>query len=249
MTEPFFYGPKNSLALYNPSANPDSKKLVVICPPLFDEYQRGYRALSELAHACASKINGPHVLRIDYYGTGEAAGLLKDASLDDWLSDIYNAVEEGMALTGAINVDLVGVRFGATLASQCDHDRIRHYLFWDPIDTGEEYLHWLDCVNKFTAEKHTKIAKLFNLEIENISYDCFELSQEMVGSISNLSIQDLLTTKPDKVWVTTTQEEVYRSGKYPQCVYTGYSYDWPIYHPGNLIPKAVLESIAEKILG
>ena len=80
----------------------------------------------------------------------EAAGLLKDASLDDWLSDIYNAVEEGMALTGAINVDLVGVRFGATLASQCDHDRIRHYLFWDPIDTGEEYLHWLDCVNKFT---------------------------------------------------------------------------------------------------
>lgn len=248
MIESFFFGKKGAIGFYHPSADPSSTKLLVICPPFFDEYQRSYRALADLGNACSSHPRGIHVLRIDYYGTGEAQGVLEDVTVDDWIDDIDSAIEEGIALAGAEEVILMGVRFGATLAAQCQHSAIVSYIFWDPMDYGKEFLQWIDHHNDLLACRHKKLAKQVNHKLEDIPYVCFEVSQTLKKGIDDLSIQELYARHADKVWVTTTDKKVMESGRYKNCVFNGYEYDWPIFHDGNLIPKPVLESIVKKVL-
>jgi hypothetical protein len=248
MIEAFFFGPRGAIAFYNPSADPGSRELLVVCPPLFDEHQRSYRALSDLANACASHPQGAHVLRINYSGTGEAHGLLSDASVHAWLDDINQAIEEGIALTGADHVVLMGVRFGATLAAQCCHPAVVRYIFWDPIDTGREYLQWIDHINAMLKSKHQNLAKQVNRKLENIPYVCFELSQALRQGFEELAIGELCSKYPDKVWISTTSKQTMESGRYRNCEFSGFEYDWPAFHEGNLTPKPVLESIAKKVL-
>lgn len=248
MIEPFFFGPRGALAFYNSSADPGAINMLVICPPLFDEYKRSYRALADLASACASHPRGPHVLRIDYSGTGEAQGLLSDASAHDWIDDINQAIEEGLALTGADNVMLIGVRFGATLVAQCRHPAVTRYIFWDPVDNGREYLEWINNENAVIKYKHHNMAKQVNHKPENIPYVCFELSQTLRQTFEPLAIKELCSSNPDSVWITTTNRKTAEDRLYPNCEYSGFDYDWPILHEGNLTPKPVLESLAKRVL-
>jgi hypothetical protein len=248
MIEPFFFGPNKAFAIYHPPANVSSTKLVIICPPLFDEYQRSYRALANLASALASTPQGTHVVRIDYSGTGEALGHLKDATLDGWMTDIYSAIEEGIDLTGADKVILIGVRFGATLASQCRHKSILKYLFWDPIESGEEFLENLSLVDNLVKSRHASFARDFNLKIENIPYTCFDLSNKLKEEINCISTAKLYSEDPEKVFITTTSTVTPTNNDQPERVFSGYKYDWPSFHQGNLIPKQVLERLSEKVL-
>lgn len=248
MIEPFFFGKRGALAFYHPSADPSSTELLVVCPPLFDEYRRSYRALSDLANACASHSPGPHVMRIDYSGTGEAEGVLSDATVGDWLDDINLAIEDGMALTGADRVMLMGVRFGATLAAQCRHSAIDNYLLWDPLPTGAEYLRWLEKVDALVKSRHVGLARQINRKREEIPYVCFELSQKMKLEMARLTIDDLYATRAEKTWVVETRRRADQNVGNVKCEFGGFEYDWPEYHEGNLIPKPVLELIAKRVI-
>lgn len=248
MIEPFFFGPNKGFALYHPPANPTATKLVIICPPFFDEFQRCYRALANLAGACASTPQGTHVIRIDYSGTGEAQGLLQDATLDDWLVDIHSAIEEGIELTGADQVILVGVRFGATLAAQCRHSSISDYLFWDPIDTGKQFLETINKYDKQIREQHIRGAKDYNRKPENIPYVCFDLKQNLRDEIFKISTTRLFRDMHEKIFIITTCPDDSKDTDLPERIFSGFRYDWPPFHQGNLIPKQVLEKLSHKIL-
>jgi hypothetical protein len=248
MIEPFFLKPNGALAFYLPSASPDSRKMLVICPPLFDEYQRTYKALVALANACASHPQGAHVLRIDYSGTGEAQGDLSESTVDNWLDDISNAIEEGIALTGADKIYLMSVRFSALLTAQCHHSAVNQYIFWDPIETGRFYLQYLNHVNSVLKSEQRNIAKQCNQNLEDIPYVLFEISQKLKKGIEQLSITAILDKCPEKVWVTTTNKEVCENGQFINCDFSGFEYDWPAYHPGEFIPKLVIKNIAQKVL-
>lgn len=248
MIEPFFFGPRKAIAFYHPPANPEGSKLVIVCPPFFDEYQRCYRALANLGSVCASTPDGPHVMRIDYSGTGEAHGTLEDIRLIDWLADIDAAIEEGIELTGAQQVIIVGVRFGATLASQCTHRSISHYLFWDPIDTGNAFLESVEKFNTHIKTNHVSYARDFNRKLEKIPYVCFKLNQKLRDDIKSINTGKLFADSPEKVFITTTCPPPSKTDNLPERVFSGYSYDWPPFHQGNLIPKQVLEQLSRKIL-
>lgn len=248
MIEPFFFGPNKAFAIYHPPANPAATKLVIICPPFFDEYQRCYRALANLANACASAPQGTHVIRIDYSGTGEAQGVLQDVALDDWLVDIHTAIEEGIELTGANQVIIVGVRFGATLAGQCRHRSISNYLFWDPIDTGKQFLDNINKYDRQIEEQHIRGARDFNCKPENIPYVCFELKQNLKDEIFKISTAKLFTDVPEKIFIITTCPDNNQNVGLPDRLFSGFRYDWPPFHQGNLIPKQVLEKLSLKIL-
>ncbi len=247
MIEPFFFGPRKAIAFYHPPTDPTSDRIVVICPPLFDEYKRCYRALGDLANACSSEPQGPHVLRIDYTGTGDAFGELSQVVVEDWLDDIECAIEEGMAISGASSVILVGIRFGATLASQCFHTAVEQYILWDPIDNGKKYLHFLDHLNSLIKTRHINYAREINQQLENIPYVCYELSEKLQQGISQLTTEKLYSNSADKVFITTTHEIKSATDIPQQQEFSGFSYDWPPFHEGNLIPKPVLETIAKKV--
>ncbi len=245
MIEPFFFGPRKAFACYQAASDLSSTELLVVCPPFFDEYRRCYRAIADLANACSDK--GMHVIRLDYSGTGESQGELSEYTATDWIDDIYSAIEEGVALTGAQSVVLVGVRFGATLAVQCKHPAITRFVLWDPIASGKVYLRWLSSVNKELEDRHRWLARQVRQKPEMISFENFKLGEELQRSISALTLRDA-GDMSDRTYVVTTDKSVAEGNLYKNCKFPGLEYGWPSFHEGNFHPKPILASIALMVL-
>lgn len=238
MIEPFFIN-NQLFACYHPPGDAASRRLVVICPPLFDEYRRTYKALAELATALAQA--GLHVLRFDYEGTGDSMGELRSVSAETWLENIHQVVEEGLALSGAEKVSLVGVRLGATLAANCRHSAIDAYVLWDPFSDGKAFLAQLEEIKAEIKKEHRQLARYAGAVLEDIDYSYFSLSAGLQASLAQLACAceqlpgcSVITTQPNSVFNNAEQ--------------TGFSYSWPYYQDGLLMPKPVLEHIARKVL-
>jgi pimeloyl-ACP methyl ester carboxylesterase len=116
-------------------------RAVVLCYPWGQEYLRAHRSMRRLANMLAAA--GCHVLRFDYFGTGDSMGTAHDVTRRGWEQDIETAIEELQDTSGATQVSLVGLRLGATLAA---HVAVRKKKFvqtlvlWDPVVSGREYL-------------------------------------------------------------------------------------------------------------
>lgn len=246
MIEPFFFDNARLFGCYHAAEEWPAPRLLVICPPLFDEYRRCYRALSELANACAKE--NVHVVRFDYYGTGESQGDLQDATVEDWLRGINLAIEEGLAISGAEDVVLMGVRFGATLAAQIDSAEIVRKIFWDPVQSGEAYLRWLGKVNESIAIDHREMVKSANLRQDDRPYDNFSLPQQFCEDLSHLEFDtDKLLADKNNFIISTNRSEA-ANFSHENLIFGHFDYDWPEYHDGILSPKPVLETIAQKVL-
>jgi alpha/beta superfamily hydrolase len=245
MIEPFFFDNDRLFGCYSASTDHASDTVVVICPPLFDEYRRTYRALSELSLAIAEQ--GTHAFRLDYYGTAESQGLLSEATLDGWVSDIHKAIDEAMDVSGAEKVTLLGVRFGATLAAQVDHPAIRARVFWDPVVSGRNYQDWLEEVDRILHDRHLSSARENNVPFEDISYRNFELPESLAAGMARISIPDGLLNQPGATFVVSTDPGFCKSLANGNCVFTGLVYDWPYYHDGVITQKPVLEALLEQI--
>jgi pimeloyl-ACP methyl ester carboxylesterase len=86
---------------------------------------------------------GCHVLRFDYFGTGDSMGQSRDVNLRGCEEDIETAIEELRDTSGATRVALVGLRLGATLATQVaarKNKAVAALALWDPVVSGPEYL-------------------------------------------------------------------------------------------------------------
>ena len=246
MIEPFFFKRNLLFGCYHPAADLDSRRLLIICPPFFDDYRRSYRALSDLANACAEQ--GVHVLRFDFFGTGESQGLLDMATVDVWKEDIVAAIEEGVALSGADKVTLLGVRFGAVLAAQIIHTNVKQYIFWDPLASGASYLRWLDEVNDILRRQHWQLSRDVNIPFEDIAYENFRMSAVLKNEIAALAFDQSTIDKVAESCVITTDPLIYDTKVYANCEFPGLRYDWPAYHDGIISPKPVLEAIGRRVL-
>ena len=81
------------------------------------------------------------MLRFDYSCTGDSAGPGTEASVDEWLEDVDWAIDELLDTSGLESVDLVGLRWGASLGALAarERDEVRHLILWDPVVSGEAY--------------------------------------------------------------------------------------------------------------
>lgn len=140
---PFFFG-SSDRALYGvynpPKARGRTQSGVVLCAPFGMEYMRSHRAFRQLT----SLLNreGHHVLRFDYFGTGDSAGSGEEGSVEQWSRDVDTAIDELRDTTSLDRVSLVGLRFGGLLAAgvaarRKDLDRV---VLWDPVVRGEQYV-------------------------------------------------------------------------------------------------------------
>ena len=130
-----------------PGTASESERGVVLCYPFGQEYMRSHRAFRQLAVLLAR--SGHHVLRFDYYGTGDSMGDSVDGSLEEWVGDIETAVEELRAMTGVSQVSLVGLRLGASMAciaSTFLTPPADELVLWDPVVCGDDYLAELEQV-------------------------------------------------------------------------------------------------------
>lgn len=125
--------------------HPPTRKLanssaLLLCPPVGVEGLRSHRAFRQLATNLSKA--GHHVLRFDYYGTGDSGGDTTAGSSKQWLADIKTAVEELKDNANVSSVSLVGLRFGATLAWQYaeQFDDVDEVVLWDPVLDGDAYV-------------------------------------------------------------------------------------------------------------
>ena len=112
---------------------------VVLCPPIGQEHVRSHWALRQLAAALGR--SGFHCFRFDWFGVGDSAGALRDASIDRWKADLASAAQELRDTTGVERVSLVGLRVGASvIALAASEMRPSAIVLWDPIVDGRDYV-------------------------------------------------------------------------------------------------------------
>ncbi len=127
--------------MYHPAAGGRRPRAAVLCNAWGREYMLAYRSIRQLGNLLAAE--GYHVLRFDYYGTGDSGGELDDATIEGYESDIEAAVEEIRDMADVADVALVGLRLGGALAARVAARRprdVKRLVLWDPVDRGQVYV-------------------------------------------------------------------------------------------------------------
>jgi pimeloyl-ACP methyl ester carboxylesterase len=140
---PFFFGSsrKQLFGVHHPPKAATTRSAgILLCYPFGDEYMRTHKASRQLAMMLAKA--GYHLLRFDYFGTGDSAGAGEDATIAQWLEDVATAADELKEASGVTRISLVGLRLGATLAAQAVTSRtdVDDLVLWDPIVAGNGYV-------------------------------------------------------------------------------------------------------------
>jgi pimeloyl-ACP methyl ester carboxylesterase len=140
---PFYFGSadRRLFGIFQPSHRPSTQRAALLCHPWGSEYIHAYRSLRHLSVILANA--GYHVLRFDYFGTGDSAGDIIEADLRGWSVDIETAVQELADITGARQFALVGLRLGASLAADIaarQGTKVEALVLWDPVVCGSRYL-------------------------------------------------------------------------------------------------------------
>jgi uncharacterized protein len=148
---PNFFGDQSRqlLGIYH-APDPDTARDagVVLCYPAPQEYSQSHWAFQKLATMLASA--GLHVLRFDYFATGDSYGRADEGTLVQWSADIEAAAQELRDVAGIRRVSLVGMRLGAVLANRAVVSglRVRDLVLWDPVVNGQRYVSELDTVEQ-----------------------------------------------------------------------------------------------------
>ena len=192
MTPMFFgTGPHRLFGMYAPAhAGRAQRRAVVLCPAWGDEYLSAHRAMRQLAHQLAGV--GVDVLRFDYYGTGDSAGELHEATLAGWQDDIERAIGELRDTAGAERVGVIGLRLGASLAASLVARKpgIADSLgLWDPVCSGEAYLRELE---RIASQGAGAPAPEHRAAEGTLEIDGFALTPALAGEIEAIDLRALV---------------------------------------------------------
>jgi pimeloyl-ACP methyl ester carboxylesterase len=124
-----------------PSVESDRRECFVLCNPFGQEAMRSHRVYRILADRLARV--GFHVMRFDYFGTGDSSGEDQDGTLDHAVDDVIRADEELSRRSGCTRSAWFGLRLGATVAMMASSRAQRmptRLVLWDPVVDGSAYL-------------------------------------------------------------------------------------------------------------
>jgi len=147
----FYFGSpeKDLFGIYHePPAENDRRFGILLCYPVGQEHIRAHRAFKQMAERLC--LNGFHVMRFDYYGTGDAWGDETDTDIFRWHKDIKEAVDVLQEYGDLYDISVVGMRLGAALAMEVasNMDDIKNVLLWDPVINGKHYLSEIKKIHK-----------------------------------------------------------------------------------------------------
>ena len=198
---------------------------VVLCPAFGQEYLRSHRAFRQLGLLLARE--GFHVLKFDYFGSGDSEGLLEQADIGRWLQDISSARQELLGISGCERFSLIGLRLGGSLgllqATQAESESWDSITLWDPVLSGSDYLsdfghtqqQPVDNIMGFpiTAELREEISAIDLSKLDSIGsakLDCVTAaSSDKLSSILNRAKQSAVVTEAvipiDRDWSETDE--------------------------------------------
>lgn len=159
--QPFYFGSSERPlfgAYHPPGGGPMGSYGAVLCPPLWRESLHAHGVFRRLSERLAGE--GLHVLRFEYSGCGDSAGAADEATVERWIEDVDTAVEELRATGGVRRVGLVGLRFGAALATLASRERddVRSLVLWEPVTDGRAYVEGLlEAHRRTLREEHPPV--------------------------------------------------------------------------------------------
>lgn len=154
---PFIFGPPERRLFgihHMPGEGAPLRRSVLLCNPFGQEAVRTHRLYKVLAERLARA--GSHVLRFDYFGTGDSAGDDADGDLDGWREDIQSAQRELQRRAPNRASAWMGARLGATLCLLSypgAAPRPERMVLWEPVLDGQDYAQLLRRRHVQTLEK------------------------------------------------------------------------------------------------
>ncbi len=124
-------------AYHAPANEAKPQRAVLLVQSLGHEYQRGHRAMQEIATALSKA--GCAVLRFDYRNTGDSPGESDQLKLSQLQQDLVAATDELCAKSGCQEVELLSLRVGALLACSVADSRWSKHFAWDPVLDGADH--------------------------------------------------------------------------------------------------------------
>jgi uncharacterized protein len=146
----FTSGAQTLLGIMHEAADTPARRPFVFCHPFAEEKLWTHRVFVTFARELARR--GHPVLRFDARGCGDSSGGFEEYSVEGAVADGIRAIETLRELTGAADVGLLGLRFGATIAGLIAEARedVRSLVLWAPIVDGARYMQELLRVNLAT---------------------------------------------------------------------------------------------------
>jgi pimeloyl-ACP methyl ester carboxylesterase len=131
-------------AYHPPTTSVRGARAILLCYPGVPEYSSAHWDFRRLAASLSQK--GHHVLRFDYYGTGDSAGETTEASVERAIQSTRQAARELLDIAGARTLSVVGYRMGAAVAFEACRDGLKaqDLLLWEPVVHGGEYVSQLE---------------------------------------------------------------------------------------------------------
>lgn len=130
-------------AIYQAPDEGDARShAILLCNPFGQEAIRAHRLYKVLADRLVRL--GFHVMRFDYYGSGDSDGDDEDVDFETWLADISIAHSQLLSQSACQNISWFGLKLGATLASLASRRLempLTKLVLWEPVINGAQYLH------------------------------------------------------------------------------------------------------------
>jgi uncharacterized protein len=143
--KPLFFGAaeRRLYGVYHPP-NKGGGHAVLLCYPGIQEYNAAHWAFRRLATMLAR--DGHHVLRFDYFGTGDSDGDAATGTPARWVEDVQEAAQELKDLSGCREISLIGMRIGAAIAAIASSHGLhaRRLILWEPVINGRSYVRELE---------------------------------------------------------------------------------------------------------
>lgn len=208
MTALFFGDSRSQLfgLVHEPAVDNERGHGVVIFPPVAQEHVRSHWALRQVGTSLARA--GFHVLRFDWFGVGDSAGELAEASLSRWRDDAAAAVQELKDATGVRRVSIVGLRLGATIACLAQKElRARDLLLWDPVLSGAAYVGMIRSIHARAVKDPRRFFHREALRSEPSASELvgFEFGGSLLRELSAIEPEALVDVGKARVALLTSQ--------------------------------------------
>ena len=221
---PLFFGESGSplYGVYHPPAKSSfQKSAFLICSPIGHEYAKTYSAIKKLAQSLAEA--GAHVLRFSYTGLGDSSSASEKFSIWQALRDIQVAMDELQDMAALKVVSVIGLRFGALLATEiaCSQP-IEKLILWEPVLSGKNYLENAVLLHKQMLVDPSR----FDLKYTGIQSSSAQLlghpySLQEQDIIASLCVGNLGELKTKSVTIHTSNPDDIDIRKYSQLANRG----------------------------
>lgn len=214
--EGFFLDAKEGklFCVYHAAAGAVCRGAILYVPPFGEEMNKSRRMISMQARALAQQ--GFAVLLMDLSGCGDSEGEYRDASWQQWKSDLALA-HAWLRQRCEAPVSLLGLRLGALLALDFMRDglhTVHQLVLWQPVLHGQQFLTQFfrlrlasDLLAKNAAQNGgTQAIRELLSAGEIVEIAGYEISSQLSSPIEKLKAGDFLPKNVAVEWIEIQHE-------------------------------------------